>query len=237
MSVDVNESISSLVDGELDTVESKKVLDKLKQEVDHRQTWGRYCLISQALKRDLPLSPKHDLFSRVQAAIASEPALLSPSPSTINEELQSAEVVELPRKAQPQAVASKKTKPLIGFAAAASFAVASVVGFQFLNSGDNQAQVGVPIASTQTVAPTQDIQVVTRTNPKVATVSTANEEPLYAEQSVINDGQWTRITHIGNMSLNGHLVGQPIESHANVSIRGNAIPFTRVITVDDSASQ
>lgn len=238
MSVDVNESISSLLDGELDALESNKMLDKLKQEEGHQQTWGRYCLISQALKRDLPASPKHDLFSRVQSAIASEPALLSPSPSSVSEETKTAEVVELPRKEEHTTTDTKKPKPLVAFAAAASFAIVSVVGFQFLSSNNNEVDTVLPVASTQTVAPVQqEVQVANRNAPSITTVSTASDEPLYAEQSVINDGQWTRITHIGNMSLNGHLIGQPIESHANVSIRGNAIPFTRVVPVDDSTSQ
>lgn len=234
MSIDVNESISSLVDGELDVMERRRVLDTLKQEIEHQDTWGRYCLISQALKRDLPTSPNNDLFCRIQSAIELEPALLSPSPSTLNDETKTAEVVELPRKSE--ATPTKNSKSFVGLATAASFALVAVVGFQFLSTNNN-INPGVPIASTQTIAPTQEIQIVTRSTSGPTTVSTNNEEPLYAEQSVINDGQWTRITHIGNLSLNGRLVGQPIESHANVVIRGNAIPFAQTVNVDEAASK
>jgi negative regulator of sigma E activity len=233
MSKGVNESISSLFDDELDAVERSKLIDKLKHSNEHQDVWNRYSLMSQALKRDLPASPSHDLFSRVQTAIESEPALLSPSPSTIGTDV-SAEVIELPKK--NEAVSHRKSNPMLGFAVAASFALMTIVGFQFISS-NNDIAPGLPIASNQTVTPNQNIQIVTRPNDGITTVSTGAEEPLYAEQSVINDGQWTRITHIGNMALNGHVIDRSSEAHANVNVPANGHPFTRPVNMGSSTAQ
>jgi len=232
MSKGVNESISSLFDDELDAAERSKLIDTLKHSDVHKEAWHRYSLMSQALKRDLPAAPSQDLFSRVQSAIEAEPALLSPSPASINND-STAEVVELPKKSE--AVAKKNSGPMLGFAVAASFALMTVMGFQFLSSS-NETIPNVPLASTQSISPTQEIQIVTRSTGGPTAVSTNVEEPLYAEQSVINDGQWTRITHIGNMALNGS-ADRSSEAHANVNVPSTGLPFSRPVNMDGVEAQ
>lgn len=234
MSLDVNESISSLVDGELDAVDRKRVIDQIKNSHEHQQAFGRYCMISEALKRNLPSSPSHNLFSRVQAALESEPVLFSPSPASIGDDIKKAEVVPLrPNSNSPQ---SSGSKHVVGFAVAASIALMTVVGFQFMSSPEG-INPGLPLAQTQIITPSQDSQLAQRPAEGVTTVSSAVEEPLYAEQSVINDGQWTRITHLGNLSRNGTLGHQSAESHANVFIPGSAIPFTRAVNLENTPPQ
>ena len=235
MSFDVKEGISSLLDGELDTVERKKVIDSIKNDGTHQETWARYCMIGQALKRNLPPSPTQDLFSRIQSSIDAEPALLSPSPTSVDSSVTKvADVVELPKKTEQ--IKPKESKPAFGFAVAASIALATVLGFQFLNTTEDTG-MGLPVASQQAISPSQEITVVTHSRETLSSPKVDVEEPLYAEQSVINDGQWTRITHIGNLQLNGKLVGQRAEAHANVSIQGKAIPFTRPVNLDNSSAQ
>lgn len=239
MSFDVNESISSLVDGELDSTNRKTIIDKLRQGKEYQATLGRYCLISQALKRDLPSSPSNDLFFRVQSALESEPVLLSPSPATTVDEVKSAEVVNLSDQRDKQKIAS--SKPAVGFAVAASIAMATVLGFQFMSANNDVGTVVMPVASTQVMpmpTTTPEVQVAsTRPVAPVTTVSTAVEEPLYAEQSVINDGQWTRITHIGNMTLNGNVINHQAESHASINLRSNTIPFARAVNLENAPAQ
>ncbi len=241
MSIDLNESISSLIDGELEATARKKVFDKLKQDSESQQRWARYSLIGQAIKKDLPANPSNALFARIQVAVEAEPALLSPSPSSIADETNATNVVELPSKTAVAVVPAdiQKRKPLISFAAAASFVLMAVVGYQFLSLTSNTNITTVaPLASIQQpVAVTPQFQVASTPNTGVSAVSTASEERFYAEQSMVNDGQWTRITHIGNMSLNGRLIGQPLESRASVTDHNSATPLARAVNVDDAVKQ
>jgi len=236
MSFDVNENISSLVDGELDATEQKKLIDKLRQSDECQSTWSRYCLISQALKRDLPSTPPtNELFSRVHAALASEPALLVPVSVSKKDEVKSAEIVHLsPEQNKPQTASSK---PVVGFAVAASIALATVLGFQFMSSSSD-VNMGIPMASNATVSSgTPEVQLVSRPATPVTTVSSHVDEPLYAEQSVINDGQWTRITHIGNMTLNGNVIKNPVEAHASINLQGKPVPFARTVNMENTPAQ
>lgn len=244
MATDVNESISSLVDGELDAQESRDLLDRLKDNSDYQAVWGRYFFIHQAIKRDLPVASTNELFSRIQAAIDSEPALLSPSPSQLHpDDDEQSNVVPL-NSVDVAEPAKHYRKPMIGLAAAASVALVTILGVQFLSKESEvpTLNVNMPVASNQ-FAPVQNTQVVnlssSRNVPVQAPVKAGQNDspPLYAEQSIIDDGQWTRITRIGNLSLNGRFTGQPVESHVNMYIPGNAIPFVSAMPVDSTANQ
>jgi len=231
MSKGINESISSLFDDELDDVERSKLIDTLKRSDEYKDVWHRYSLVSQALKRDLPNSPSNELFLRVRHAIESEPALLFPSVSHLESEHSLANVVDIAKK--PDGHDTRKSNPMFGFAVAASFALMTVLGFQFLSSSTNKD--GVPavlptIAQAPVASQAQDLQVANHSSDAVV----PTEEPLYAEQSVINDGQWTRITRIGNIVLNGKPAEPPAgEAHVNLNVKGGQpLPFSRSVNVN-----
>jgi len=225
MSKGINESISSLFDDELDEVERSKLIDTLKRSDEYKDIWHRYSLVSLALKRDLPDSPSNELYTRVRHAIESEPALLFPSASQVDSEHNSINAVDVIER--PDAHDERKSNPMFGFAVAASFALMTVLGFQFLSPNKDGVAPVLPIAQAPVATPTQDMQVANRVSEPVA-----SEEPLYAEQSVINDGQWTRITHIGNIVLNGKSIDQPVESHVNMNVKSQGLPFTRPVNVN-----
>lgn len=78
MSKDNLEKMSALVDGEIDGRERQMMLDALANDPDMRARWGRYHLMGDALRRDLPVAVDHGLAARVSAALENEPTVLAP---------------------------------------------------------------------------------------------------------------------------------------------------------------
>lgn len=78
----LNQSVSSLVDGEASELETRRLLNALDvdmesdsgaQENDYiRATWTRYQLIGAAMRRDVPANISIDLSGRIAAAIDAE---------------------------------------------------------------------------------------------------------------------------------------------------------------------
>jgi sigma-E factor negative regulatory protein RseA len=129
------EQISALMDGDLSDAE---VLNELGMDSDLQDTWGRYHLIGDAMRGDLPVNLQLDLSDSIMAALEDEPTILAPKP------------VETAPVLQP-AVASVKTdsnvvplfrrvgQQLGQYAIAASVAAAVIFGVQ-----QYQGQDGVP---------------------------------------------------------------------------------------------
>ncbi len=126
MSNEKIEQISALMDGEIE-INSQTVIDSINDE-ESRQTWTRYHLVRDSLQGQLPESIDINLADKISAAIAEEPTVLAPKPSS-----------------QPSYI-----KPIAGFAIAASVTAAVLVGVQSLQqpSGDIPS---VPIANTQPI--------------------------------------------------------------------------------------
>ncbi len=74
MKEELEESLSALVDGELDQRHSDRLADELMENANAREIWQRYHLVRNTLRKNLPDSLSPDLFDRVSNAIASEPA-------------------------------------------------------------------------------------------------------------------------------------------------------------------
>ncbi|MCJ8236439.1 RseA family anti-sigma factor [Aeromonas sp. 96A] len=129
------EQISALMDGDLSDAE---VLNELEMDSDLQDTWGRYHLIGDAMRGDLPVNLQLDLSDSIMAALEDEPTILAPKP------------VETAPVQQP-AVAPVKTdsnvvplfrrvgQQLGQYAIAASVAAAVIFGVQ-----QYQGQDGVP---------------------------------------------------------------------------------------------
>ncbi|MFQ1999662.1 RseA family anti-sigma factor [Aeromonas veronii] len=129
------EQISALMDGDLSDAE---VLNELEMDSGLQDTWGRYHLIGDAMRGDLPVNLQLDLSDSIMAALEDEPTILAPKP------------VETAPVLQP-VVASVKTdsnvvplfrrvgQQLGQYAIAASVAAAVIFGVQHY-----QGQDGVP---------------------------------------------------------------------------------------------
>jgi len=77
--MDSRETLSALVDGRLDTVESPgDAVGRVCQDRELLDAWSRYHLIGDALRDQLPDAIAPDLTARVAAALESEPTVLAP---------------------------------------------------------------------------------------------------------------------------------------------------------------
>ena len=70
------DKISALMDGELDELQARQELARLRQQDELRESWDTYHLISDALRGDALLST--NLKHRVSERLAREPTVLAP---------------------------------------------------------------------------------------------------------------------------------------------------------------
>ena len=237
MSLELQESISSFVDDELDGIDSEALISQLREDEEHKQVLGRYCVMSDAIKKSLPETCSHNLFERVQLALEDEPALLAPVPSHIENELPEAEIVELPKN-----TAKTTFKPAFGFGIAASLTLAVVLGFQINTQTDNltqQAEVAPSI-----VPATQQFNIASKPAVSSTTVSFSNKEmktevgdATYAEQSLIDNERWTRITQIDGIPLANHFLSGRTEAHVQYKLQGNKQSLARSVNLEKSSTE
>ena len=129
------EQISALMDGELSDAE---VLNELEMDSDLQDTWGRYHLIGDAMRGDLPVNLQLDLSDSIMAALEDEPTILAPKPVETAPVLQP---VVAPVKTDSNVVTlfRRVGQQLGQYAIAASVAAAVIFGVQ-----QYQGQDGVP---------------------------------------------------------------------------------------------
>ena len=129
------EQISALMDGDLSDAE---VLNELEMDSDLQDTWGRYHLIGDAMRGDLPVNLQLDLSDSIMAALEDEPTILAPKPVETAPVLQT---VVAPVKTDSNVVPlfRRVGQQLGQYAIAASVAAAVIFGVQ-----QYQGQDGVP---------------------------------------------------------------------------------------------
>ncbi|MFQ1655103.1 RseA family anti-sigma factor [Aeromonas veronii] len=129
------EQISALMDGDLSDAE---VLNELEMDSDLQDTWGRYHLIGDAMRGDLPVNLQLDLSDSIMAALEDEPTILAPKPVEMAPVLQP---VVAPVKTDSNVVPlfRRVGQQLGQYAIAASVAAAVIFGVQ-----QYQGQDGVP---------------------------------------------------------------------------------------------
>lgn len=119
------EMLSALMDGE--SVETDEtVLQHLVRNEAARRVWARYHLISDCLRRELPLRVDPGFAQRIAGRLRDEPTLLIPE----------------------KTISRPWLKPLAGIAIAASVAIVAIIGIQS-QSGSSGArrQAAVDVAS------------------------------------------------------------------------------------------
>lgn len=120
MSSKVKENISALIDGQPDT---GKTFDKLKQDSKLAECFGRYHLIGDAMRNELPAQLNLDIADQIAQAIEKEPVVLAPN----------AKHTAVEQTASDKGKSNKVLsffRPAMQYGLAASFAAALVVGFQ-----------------------------------------------------------------------------------------------------------
>lgn len=122
MNKEIDESLSAVVDGELDVSFHGRITDELIDNANARESWHRYHLVRDALKKNLPDEIATGLVDRVCNAIAEEPAHIAECDS------------------EPRSGSKKKSlfgfgfQPAYGFVAAAALVVAVVTVTQIERS-------------------------------------------------------------------------------------------------------
>lgn len=129
------EQISALMDGDLSDAE---VLNELEMDSDLQDTWGRYHLIGDAMRGDLPVNLQLDLSDSVMAALEDEPTILAPKPVETAPVLQPA-VAPVKTDSNVVPLFRRVGQQLGQYAIAASVAAAVIFGVQ-----QYQGQDGVP---------------------------------------------------------------------------------------------
>ena len=129
------EQISALMDGDLIDAE---VLNELEMDSDLQDTWGRYHLIGDAMRGDLPVNLQLDLSDSIMVALEDEPTILAPKPV---ETAPVQQPVIAPVKTDSNVVPlfRRVGQQLGQYAIAASVAAAVIFGVQ-----QYQGQDGVP---------------------------------------------------------------------------------------------
>ncbi|MBA2075750.1 RseA family anti-sigma factor [Aeromonas veronii] len=129
------EQISALMDGDLSDAE---VLNELEMDSDLQDTWGRYHLMGDAMRGDLPVNLQLDLSDSIMAALEDEPTILAPKPVETAPVLQPA-VAPVKTDSNVVPLFRRVGQQLGQYAIAASVAAAVIFGVQ-----QYQGQDGVP---------------------------------------------------------------------------------------------
>lgn len=132
------EQISALMDGDLSDAQ---VLNELELDSDLQDTWGRYHLIGDAMRGDLPVNLQLDLSDSIMAALEDEPTVLAPKPVEAKPVAPQAQQEMEPTKTDSNVVPLFRRigQQLGQYAIAASVAAAVIFGVQ-----QYQGQDGVP---------------------------------------------------------------------------------------------
>ena len=72
------EQISALIDGELQSANAERELERVKQDPALRETWDTYHVIGDAMRGSALLSPGFE--ARLSKRLAAEPTVLAPRP-------------------------------------------------------------------------------------------------------------------------------------------------------------
>ena len=243
MSNPVEEKISSLLDDELAPADTDQLIKQLKQSSAHKEMLGRYCLIQEAMKKNLPTDPKHNLFARVSTALESEPVLFAPS-NNINRNNTEASHTESPLDTldvtAPQEVAVKSpfTIPSFGWAAAAAVAMVAIVSSVNLGGVDAPDSVGaldlVAKQSTQEfVVPVMSSQA---SIPGPLLVSGSSRPLVQVPQVMPNEDQWDRIDQNTGIAW-GVYLKEHGETASQTGVQPGVVPFARIVSFEGEGQQ
>jgi len=130
------ETVSSCVD---DVIIHDESIDEIIKDKELSDTWGRYQLMGDIMRNDVPQTLQLDLSAKIAAAIDDEPTVLAPKNTAKSESSFKARIINF-------------VKPLGQVAIAASAAGLMVLGVQQNN-----------VSQTNDIAPMQNIQ----TNPLI----------------------------------------------------------------------
>jgi len=206
-----DERISALVDDELNEQECQSAVDELLSQGDKRAAWGRYHLLSLALKRRLPAGVDYNFSSRVMAALEDEPTVLAP------------------RKPAPSSWGQRAA----GLAVAASVAAVAVLGVQFMYQQDGQVPAQQLAELPTTLSPMQlQQQNVARANIQQAIQPSLRANIQTVTQTSALPNASSKLTQRTYSRLNKYLIDH--NQQASGAVMQGVIPYARIVAYPNS---
>lgn len=164
------EQLSAFMDGELDAVVSKPVVDKIMGDGELRQCWQRYHLIGDVMRNTLPGRSTSSVASRVSQSLKYEPTILSPEPI-----------------AEKAPTGTKTHRHPIGYAVAASVAVVGFLTVGLVSKQVEQAPGSeLSVASAPAGTVNASVLPMVATPASVQLVSTAEADAQSVAQAQVS---------------------------------------------------
>lgn len=199
---DLNEQLSALVDDELRKDEADLLLRQLARSEELRARYGRYCLINEALQRNLSAATGSDLAERVARALEDEPTYGAG-----------------PRR---HSQAGLFLRPAAGMALAAVGAMAMVAMWpQDTQENAIRQQAMHPVAALQGTA-VRSLQPIGAAAGLVET-----ETPSMVVEVSSNQRQWERLDPQVQQQLTDYLINHSERSATDQM--DTALPYMRII--------
>lgn len=212
MTEKVNEQISALVDGELDSEEQEFLLRRLAQDQDLQSKWDRYHLISDALQNHLPSKMDTGLAALVRNELEKENGLQEGEQSS---ELQGS-------GSQKKGWVKSVVKSVAGLSIAASVAVFSIIGIQQYNS--LQTDNGIePVAISSALSSTSPVTFEKR----LATAPGSDVSPVYIR---VSGTRWNLDRPKMGSRLNSYLVNH--NEYASATNLQGMVHYARIAGYD-----
>ncbi len=194
------ETVSALMDGEVDELTLHRTLKNLDQDPELRASWRRYHLASAAMTDELP-EQMVDLSSRISAAIAQEKA--------------------------PQGATRRWLQPLGRFAIAASVTVVAVLGVQQYGLEQQAAPLNAVTAQRAETEFTPMPSALQMPQIPVRTVSASGESqlkprPVEIKQQITDRETYERVQQYLNDRMLRHT------ENAAINANQGMMPFARM---------
>ncbi len=155
------QSVSTLMDGELDATEAARAIAKLKSDAASCETWDTYHMIGDAMRGASPISGRRGFSRRLSDRLAQEPTVLAP-------------------RTTPSAFAVRRLQTY-ALSAAASVAAVAVVGWIALSTLSPNVSPGA-ISKAPLVQPQDEAALLAAAKP--ATAPEHVHEYLLAHQGI-----------------------------------------------------
>jgi sigma-E factor negative regulatory protein RseA len=215
MSEEDFKSLSLLMDGELPSEESARLIRELVKDERLKSEWTRQHRVRDALQGQLNSALDGGFAARVSAAVDAEPTIIAPQPlDAVSREADvPAEVVAIPVGRAKRSY----NRPLAGLAIAASVAAVSLLALQVLDGGQGG---GLLPASPQLASGTPLIAVPAGAGAQLVSSSGTHwSMPAEAERDA-------ELEQRLNMYLSDHMEQAPINGVQGV------LPYSRLVGYD-----
>lgn len=196
------ERISAFVDGESPEGEISGLIDRLEHDAEMQKRWGRYHLIGDAMRNNLPSGMQTTLVSRVAKALENEPPIIAP-------------YTPLSRKYK-----SQSQRPTTGYAIAASIAI---IGFVIIGLVGTRPDPTLTTSATVAAnTPVQQATVIASATPPVTL------EASDSKDAAIISGDTQNEQRTNNPKIHAYIIRH--EQASAAVVRPGLPPNVRTVT-------